>query len=462
MLILRNFGSDIIKKVPLSDSVFFAALFFLVGIALASFKASVHSVFGFIIVAILFLFWRQRRRSDYLSYETDIIKRRRLLGLTAFLPILIFIGFFYFYFFEAWHQEKIIFNQPIKITGVIVEDPKISLKKQEFFVELQPPFKGRARVYAPVQPSYQYGDFIELKGKIEKSERGLNQIFFPQIQLVEEGGGNGLRFKLFNLKAKLIANLNKALPPSSAALASGMIFGDRSRFLPEFEDKLIRTGMIHLTVLSGSNITIMVNALQNLLAYLMSKRKSFYLTFFFILFFVLMTGSQPSTVRAALIGGLAAVGQRWSRLYNPRNVIVLTAFIMVLFNPRLLIFDLSFQLSFLAFIGIVYFGPFFSKFIKKDGAVDNSFLNWRNNAVITLSAQAAVLPLLLLTFGQFSWFSVLPNVLILPFVPTTIFGGFLTAVIGFISQPLSMFGGSILNLLLSYEMGVINFFAAYF
>lgn len=447
----------------ISEGAFWLALFFLFGVALASFQLNLYWAFALMAASALFLFYYQCRFNSSLSTNSQsIINRRHYLTSALILPIFIFIGFFYFYFFEAWHQEKIVFDQTTEITGLIAESPQLKLQRQEFFVEFQPPFQGRARVYAAVQPIYQYGDFIRLKGKITKNPSGSNQIFFPQIELVEEGRGSSLRFKLFNLKSRLIANLNRVLPPSSAALASGMIFGDRSRFQPDFEKNLIETGTLHLTALSGLHIMIIVASLQNLLLSFTSKRKSFYLTFLIILFFVLMTGSRPSAVRAAFMGSLAAASRQWSRLYNPRNAVVLTALIMVLFNPRLLVFNLGFQLSFLALLGIIYFSPFLSRLIKKDNLTDDGFFYWKDTAAITLSAQAAVLPFLFFKFGQFSWFSVLPNILILPLMPITILGGFLTAVAGFVFYPLSALMGSILNLLLSYEMGVINFFAAYF
>lgn len=438
----------------IGDKAFYLALFFLIGVALASFQIDFYWVIVLIFCSIIFLFYRHRQ----------LLSNRNYLWPAIFLPIFIFIGLFYYHFFTAWQSEKerIIFNQRIEVVGLIVERPQVELRRQNFFINLEPPFYGRVKISLPVQPIYQYGDLIRLKGKIEKNERNFNQMSFPQVELIKKNQGNALQAALFNFKSQLIGNLNRVLPPSSAALASGMIFGDRSRFQPEFEEKLIETGTLHLVALSGQHIVIIVASLQGLFLFFTSKKKSFYLTFLFILFFVLMTGAQPSAIRAALMGSLAAFSRQASRLYNPRNVIILTALIMVLFNPRFLIFDLGFQLSFLAVLGIVYLNPFLSRLIKKDGSDNFGFLNWRDNAALTLSAQAAVLPLLLLRFGQFSWFSVFPNILILPFAPAIIFGGFITAVFGFISYPLSSLFGLILNLLLIYEIGVINFFAGYF
>jgi competence protein ComEC len=128
---------------------------------------------------------------------------------------------------------------------------------------------------------------------------------------------------------------------------------------------------------------------------------------------------------------------------------------MVWWNPNVLVFDLGFQLSFLATIGLVLWEQKFENrlwWIPK-------FLQLRASAATTLAAQAAVLPLIWYAFGTISWISPLVNTLALMTIPWAMLFGFLTGLTGFLSSTLAFILGWFAYLFLSYELGVISFFA---
>ena len=144
------------------------------------------------------------------------------------------------------------------------------------------------------------------------------------------------------------------------------------------------------------------------------------------------------------MGFLALLASQVGRLYSVRNAIVLAAFFMVLVNPRILYFDIGFQLSFLALVGIVYLGPAIQKFFRMKK--EEGFLGWRKNFLTTTSAQLGVAPLLIINFNQFSLFALLANILILEVIPPTMFLGFLLGAIGFFSMALATILGWFTNL----------------
>ncbi len=129
---------------------------------------------------------------------------------------------------------------------------------------------------------------------------------------------------------------------------------------------------------------------------------------------------------------------------------------MVLINPKVLYFDLGFQLSFLALLGIVYLKPATKKFFRLNEEI--GFLSWRDNFLTTFSAQLAVAPVLVLNFGNFSLLSLMANLLILSVIPLTMTLGFILAALGFLSFYLSLIFGWLVNLFLSYEIFIIKFF----
>ena len=153
---------------------------------------------------------------------------------------------------------------------------------------------------------------------------------------------------------------------------------------------------------------------------------------------------------------------------------------MIFHNPAILRFDASFQLSFLATLGLLYGAPILDGWFEK---VKNpahillrassiiaesrdpfrepkkSFL--REIFVSTLAAQIFVLPLLIYNFGQVSLISPLVNLLILPVIPFTMFSGFIAGASGFIFLPFAKIMGWIAWLAAHYELSTIGFFARF-
>lgn len=375
------------------------------------------------------------------------------------LPLIGFLGFFYYHFYIAFQSERIIFNEEIVFQGKVVREPTHGLKTEQVDVRLRSPYEGEARIYAQPTVNFHYGDLLEIKGEVIKSPTGrLNIVSFPEVEVVSRNNGNPVKTKLFQFKEKLIANLNAVLAPQQAALMSGILLGERAEFTPEFKEQLNRSGTTHIVALSGYNISIIGLTLTGILGLFFRKRWAFYASLLIIPLFVVMTGAESSVIRAGIMGIIVLLAQKQSRLYSFRNAVTVTAFVMLIFNPKLLISDVGFQLSFAALLGIVYLFPYLEKRLKwqdKEGSV----FELKKTGFQTLSAQVAVAPILLTTFGYFSPTALIANILILTFIPLTMFFGFLTAILGFVSYELSLVMGLFTNFILGYEILVIKFFA---
>jgi len=86
-------------------------------------------------------------------------------------------------------------------------------------------------------------------------------------------------------------------------------------------------------------------------------------------------------IRAAVMGALVVMAQESGRIFDVRNAIMLAGFLMVLYNPKILVFDIGFQLSFLALLGIVYLKPALQKLSRMKESP--GFLSWRDNLLTT-------------------------------------------------------------------------------
>jgi competence protein ComEC len=424
--------------VGIHDKAFYVALFFILGIAAASFGIDIWIVLSAVLIFGLYVFLHQKRYA-------------------ILLVLLTFLGFFYFNFYSVLKAENIPFGEKVVFQGEIFREPRYGLKSQELDLKLQEPYRGEVRVYTKTLPRYGFGEVLEVKGVIEKSSSGrLNIVSFPEISSLGGKSEGSLKSTLFNIKDSLTDNINEALSPRHAALMNGLLFGERAEFTDEFEDAMRKSGTTHIVALSGYNVAIIAVTLSTALAYFVSRRRAFWISILAILAFVVMTGAEASVVRAGIMGVIAMLAERQSRIYSFRNAITITALIMLLFNPRLLLFDAGFQLSFAALLGIVYFYPLFKKWFKieKEGV-----MGWRRNFFQTLSAQLAVAPIILTTFGYLSPTALFANVLILELIPLTMLFGFITAVLGFLPYGISLITGWITSIFLGYEIFIINLFS---
>lgn len=384
----------------------------------------------------------------------------------AILALFIIAGAFYYQIFDAAQKGiDIPFGEKAEITAIIKKIEQ-SETKQEFAAELQSPHSGKIKIISRRYPGFTYGDLVKITGAIKKpppeaadyfAKEGIYGISsFPEIELVKSGQGNVIKANLLDLKNNIIETFKKILPEQKAAFLSGITLGERQEFSKEFEEKMSLSGTTHLVALSGYNISVIAWAVAGIFGAWFSRSISFYLSALIIVLFVLMTGAEASIVRAAIMGVIALLAKQTERTHSMRNAIVIAAFLMVLFNPRVLAFDLGFQLSFAALLGLVYLMPVLQKIFNVKGG---DFFNWKENALTTISAQLAVVPLLLANFGIFSLTSFLANILILSAVPLTMGLGFVMAGLGFISEFLAGIIGFAANALLSYELWIIDIFS---
>lgn len=424
----------------LHDLAFYFAVFFLAGIALASFNFSLFYTIGIVALAgMLFLI---------------IFKRYALVFL---IPAAL-LGFVYFQVYsDVFYKEQISFGESQIFKGVVSNEPVYGAKSQKLNIKLQEPHSGEVTVYLGSYPRYDYGDFLEFNGTLEKSPSGaLNISAFPEVTFRGKNKGNFIKNALFKFKRGFVSNIERVLPQEQAALLSGESVGYRAGFSKEFTEDMKKSGTTHIVALSGHNISVVIFAVMFTLGSFFSRRVAFYGSIFFVILFVIMAGAEASVVRAGIMGILILLAVESSRLYSVRNALAFTALFMVLWNPRVLVFDIGFGLSFGALLGIVYLMPLLKHVLH---VKDEGFMGWKYNALTTISAQLGVLPILLHNFGYFSLLSIVANVLILEVVPYTMGLGFLIGFLGFFSEVLSQITGYIAYLLLAYQIAIIGFFS---
>ena len=173
-----------------------------------------------------------------------------------------------------------------------------------------------------------------------------------------------------------------------------------------------------------------------------------------IFLFVILTGASSTAVRAGIMAILALVARGTGRTYDAARALLLAAALMVLWNPYILVYDVSFQLSFLATFAMIFMTPKFEKYFLW---LKNKFLF--EIATTTVAVYVFVLPFILYKMGNLSLVALPANLLILPFIPLTMGLSYLTGFLGLISQILAVPAGFVTTLLLTYELKIVEIFA---
>ena len=262
--------------------------------------------------------------------------------------------------------------------------------------------------------------------------------------------------RIFAVKDVFQQAVSRSLPAPYSAYINGVLLGTKQDIPADLTDAFNKTSTTHVLAISGYNITIIAEALLAMLVVFMRRRHAFWVSAAIIIVFTIMTGAGASVVRAAIMGLLLLYANGYGRLYDPKNSILLAAAVMVALDPLSLRFDVGFQLSFLAVLGLMYVSPLLKQVFKKIP----EWAGFKETVLLSISAQIAVAPLLAYVFHTFSLVSIPANMLVLPLMPYTMLFGFLTGVAGLIFSPLGRAVGLISYALSWYQLHIISWLGA--
>ena len=284
------------------------------------------------------------------------------------------------------------------------------------------PIGGMVLLWLPKDSQVKYGDQLQVQGKLttppEDAEfsykeylarQGIYSLMsFPKMILTNENTGNPFLSAMYVLRDSAYHILRQILPMPEAAVLAGILLGMQND-IPEYLYQAYQaSGTTHILVISGFNIAIISALIARFFRRIFPYGWDALASTAAIVFYTLLVGAEPPVVRAAIMGIIALPAYLLGRRLINLNVLSFTAAIMLFFSPTLLL-DVSFQLSFLATLGIMVFsdplkelaGKLFFK--KHSPDEDTSISGWINDyLLVTLSAQIAVLPILLTHFKYLS------------------------------------------------------------
>jgi competence protein ComEC len=459
----------------MNNSFFYAVISgFTISIFLSSFFKLGFSFFIFLtIISFLIFIW-----GKYFSPNSFKV---------ILLAIFIFsfsLGILRYEIKEARIENKNLENlvgEKIILRGIISAEPSLKENIVQLILagDLVSAFnkdyviKEQILVSAGLFPGFKYGDSVSVSGVLDKpanfsTENGNDfdyinflakeDIFyvlnFAQVELVSSGHGSFLKTKLFLIKELFVAKINFLIKEPESSLLGGLLLGSKNSLGKELQEDFRLAGVSHIVALSGYNITIVAESIMFGLSFL-PRFLSLTGGVFGIIFFAIMTGGSATVMRASIMALLVLLARSTNRRYDISRALFLAGFFMLLQNPKILVFDISFQLSFLATIALILVSPL----VENKMTFVTKKYHLRELIVATISTQIFVLPFLLFKMGLLSVFSLFANVLILPVIPLIMLLGFITGLLGFISLFLAIPVAFICSLLLFYILKIIYIFS---
>jgi competence protein ComEC len=378
----------------------------------------------------------------------------------------------------------------ITVTGLVTGEPDVRDVTTNLLVEAESlsavdgrvlPVIGQILVHVPRYPAIEYGSRLRITGQLKNpnnfdgfdyqqylARRSIfSEMYQPDIVVLETGGGNPIFKLILAIKARAQEAINRLFPEPQAALLSGILLG-YDRGLPK---KLVQdfqtTGMTHIIAISGFNIAIIAGILLRGSRYFVSPRAAGLIAIVGISLYTILVGADSAVVRAAIMAALFIVALlflgRPTFLYA---ALFAAALFMTLANPYAL-WDVGFQLSFMAVLGLLlYVGPWSKRIsgkLEPRLGEDKGQQLTRMIADVFLATMAAIvmtLPIMLFHFDTFSLISPLANLLILPAQPGVMIIGGLATLLGMISPALGQLPAWVGWLFLTYTINLVRFFAA--
>lgn len=301
----------------------------------------------------------------------------------------------FFYFNSKQTSGKAV------VSGQVLNEPYLKKGRLNFRVD-------RYFVVVPYQ-NISFGDRVSVAGNLKNG-----QIEAESVEILPQKGIEGW---LNEVRSRLNDQIVEKLPNPQSQLLSGVLLGIKSNLKADFKKDLVNTGTLHVVVVSGYNIAL-VAGLALSLSFLIGRKKASFLAAFVVLAYTLLVGFSAPTLRAAIMAVLTILATLTGRQVLAGYLLFLTAYILLIVWPQNLA-DISFQLTFLATLGLIVFTKPFSRYFAK---LPNLI---REPLSTTLAAQTLVVPVIFFYFGNVSLSAPLVNVLVLWTIPIATIVGFL-------------------------------------
>jgi len=306
------------------------------------------------------------------------------------------------------------------------------------------PVHGLILVRVSNNQKYNYGDNLRLRGKLKTPP--VNEDFSYQDYLAAQNiyaymtngevtvlpgnSGNPIEAALYKFKQKSLDNIYRMFPDPESSLLAGILLGVASGLTNELQQAFKNTGTAHIIAISGFNISIIAGIFFVFFSRIFGDRRGTLFSILGIALYTFIVGASAAVVRAAVMGILALSARQVGRRQVALNTLLGVAALMCIWNP-LYVWDVGFQLSFFATLGLILYATPFSEFANKiitkyfpSSTAEKAAELFSEFVLLTLAAQLTTIPIMAYHFQRISLVSFIANPFILPPQPAVmILGG---------------------------------------
>ncbi|MCR5265923.1 MAG: DNA internalization-related competence protein ComEC/Rec2 [Cyanobacteria bacterium RUI128] len=413
--------------------------------------------------------------------------------------VLIWIGVFYFGFFNANLRIKNIDTlfklapSNAVITGQIVSVPNNNLKHNTKFFFKADKIKINDETYENINnktlagissfdensdfSDLKIGNYYEISGKLRRPFTSTNPSQFSYSNYLKNFNtyttfyadkkdikqiNKKLTFRwkmmqyLNNKRENILKSQAKYIKSPNNTILGGIIFGDDAVAPPDYiKASFIHSGLLHILAASGMNVAFISSFLFFFMIRLGVPYKIRIASGIFVtILYCLMTGLGASVIRAGLMLIFILFGKLIDRDAHSISLLSFVALLMLIYNPAF-INDVSFQLSFIVTLGILLTAEAILQYIKNVPA-------WLSGSIlIPIVAQLWVIPVQMFYFNTISVYSVFANILSMPFLMVLSFGGFLCSTFALL-EPIANFVCHIFSYILNPCLNILVYISGFF
>jgi len=386
-------------------------------------------------------------------------------------------------FHIAFYNDR---EYDLLITGTLVEPPDYRDNYTNLRVEVSAvdtgdrelPVSGLLLVRASNNQVFHYGDILRLRGKLktppENEDFSYRDYLAAQhihaymssaeVTILPGKGGNPFSRVLYVLKDKSLNNIYRLFPDPESSLLAGILLGVDTGLTNELQQAFKDTGTAHIIAISGFNISIIAGLFVTFFSKFLGPRRGAILAIIGIAFYTLLVGADAAVVRAALMGSLALFAKQVGRRQFALNTLLAVALLMCLWNP-LYIWDVGFQLSFFATLGLILYADPFSQFANRiiakylpASTAEKSAELFSEFVLLTLAAQVTTIPIMAYHFQRISLVSFIANPFILPPQPAVMILGGLAVLLSLIWLPLGQIAAWVAWPFVVYTIRMVELF----
>jgi competence protein ComEC len=344
------------------------------------------------------------------------------------------------------------------ITGRLRDDPTLRQDGKRSFVldDVSIDAKrvtGRVFVMSDDSTVLRRSDVVQVSGVVSGGMGGyVVALYDASTVLIRQDSLSDTGLKVRDWFAR---NIRSHISEPNASLGLGFLVGEKSSLPEEMTINLRLTGLTHIVVASGFNLTILVIFLRKV-THRVSRYFATATGMMSVLGFLAVSGASPSMVRASIVTTLSLIAWYFGRTFIPMLLIGIVAACTAFVYPEYIWGDVGWYLSFLSFVGVLMVAPRIEQYFFGDKEKPNPF---RSALIESVSALLLTLPYSVYTFGQLSFVAVLANMLIVPLVPLAMLATFTVGIFSWLPQvlltPLAWIAESILRI----QIWLVDFFA---